>query len=34
MTSPATITRCNVIFIGESDVDKSQLIKNQLPKLN
>jgi len=31
MTSPATITRCNVIFVNEGDIDKKKLIDNYLP---
>jgi hypothetical protein len=31
MTSPATITRCNVIFVNETDVNKNKLINNYLP---
>lgn len=34
MTSPATITRCNVIFVSEEDIDKRKLINDSLPQLN
>ena len=31
MTSPATITRCNVIYVCEEDIKKNELIKTLLP---
>ena len=34
MTSPATITRCNVIFVSEADIDKKKLIQNIIPFFN
>lgn len=27
MTSPATITRCNVIYVDKKDIDKAKVIK-------
>lgn len=34
MTSPATITRCNVIYVSEQDIDKPTLIRKLLPSFN
>lgn len=34
MTSPATITRCNVIFVSQQDVSKIDLIRKLLPKMS
>lgn len=34
MTSPATITRCNVIFVSETDIDKKKLIEKVIPYFN
>jgi hypothetical protein len=34
MTSPATITRCNVIHLDEHDIDKKALIAKELPALS
>ena len=31
MTSPATITRCNVIYVSQNDISKAELIKKLLP---
>lgn len=31
MTSPATITRCNVIYVSHNDINKADLIKKLLP---
>lgn len=31
MTSPATITRCNVIYVSHNDISKAELIKKLLP---
>ena len=34
MTSPATITRCNVINISEHDIDKKDFIDKELPLMS
>jgi dynein heavy chain 1 len=34
MTSPATITRCNVIYVSEQDVSKHSLLRGLLPLFN
>lgn len=34
MTSPATITRCNVIYVSEQDIAKPTLIRKLLPSFN
>lgn len=34
MTSPATITRCNVIYVSEQDIAKPTLIRKLLPTFN
>ncbi len=34
MTSPATITRCNVIYVSQSDITKVDLVKRLLPVFN
>lgn len=33
MTSPATITRCNLVYVCEHNLKKSELIQKQLPLL-
>lgn len=33
MTSPATITRCHVIYVNIKDVSKHQIIESILPNL-
>lgn len=34
MTSPATITRCHVVYVSLKDVHKSNIIQSILPSLN
>lgn len=34
MTSPATITRCNIVFVSEEDVPKGDLIRRLMPRLS
>ncbi len=32
LTSPSTVTRCNVIYVSDNDVDTHSLIGAQLPE--